>query len=97
MEGESSGVVEQWKVSQVEKLSRRVESSSGGRVEQLFTSAVLHGKDWEFSLPPFDKGWNTSICTRASSFPKHILGPPGRLVEGVGPAPSNLEGSNLVG
>ncbi|GJV28087.1 hypothetical protein Tco_1384535 [Tanacetum coccineum] len=27
-----------------------------------FTSAVLRGKDWEFPLPPFDKGWGSNKC-----------------------------------
>lgn len=40
----------------------------------------------------------TSISTRAYSFPKHIRGPPpnGTYEKGVGPAPSNLDGSNLA-
>ncbi|KAK4409262.1 protein MET1, chloroplastic [Sesamum angolense] len=41
---------------------------------------------------------NVSISKRANSFPRHIRGPPpnGTKEYGVGPAPSNLEGSNLV-
>lgn len=39
----------------------------------------------------------TSISTRAYSFPKHIRGPPpkGTYEKGIGPAPSNLDGSKV--
>ncbi|KAK2993517.1 hypothetical protein RJ640_025527 [Escallonia rubra] len=42
---------------------------------------------------------NTSISSRAYSFPGHILGPPpkGTNVYGAGPLPSNLDGSNFKG
>ncbi|GKA55313.1 probable plastid-lipid-associated protein 11 isoform X1 [Tanacetum coccineum] len=31
------------------------------RLYYRFTSAVLRGKDWEFPLPPFGKGWFDSV------------------------------------
>uniref|UniRef100_A0A7C9E451 Uncharacterized protein n=1 Tax=Opuntia streptacantha TaxID=393608 RepID=A0A7C9E451_OPUST len=42
---------------------------------------------------------NTSITSRAYSFPGHILGPPpnGTNVYGAGPLPSNRVGSNFSG
>lgn len=42
---------------------------------------------------------NTSTSSLAYSLPGHILGPPpnGTYVNGAGPFPSNLDGSNLYG
>ncbi|KAK6920337.1 Plastid lipid-associated protein/fibrillin conserved domain [Dillenia turbinata] len=34
-----------------------IEIASSQRVNFRFTSAVLRGKDWELSLPPFGQGW----------------------------------------
>ncbi|PWA34806.1 Plastid lipid-associated protein/fibrillin conserved domain-containing protein [Artemisia annua] len=38
-----------------------IEIASDQRVNFRFTSAVLRGKDWEFPLPPFGKGWFDSV------------------------------------
>nr|XP_043620911.1 probable plastid-lipid-associated protein 11, chloroplastic isoform X2 [Erigeron canadensis] len=38
-----------------------IEITSSQRVDFRFTSAVLRGKDWEFPLPPFGKGWFESV------------------------------------
>lgn len=42
---------------------------------------------------------NTSVSSRAYSFPAHIRGPPpkGAKAKGSGPFPSNLDGSNFSG
>nr|GEX65215.1 hypothetical protein [Tanacetum cinerariifolium] len=38
-----------------------IEIASDQRVNFRFTGAVLRGKDWEFPLPPFGKGWFESV------------------------------------